>query len=340
MPYLNTIKSLRVARIFLPALLKSKLRISPIWVHFFLTRKCNLNCKYCFVKDNFKKELTTPEVKKVIDKLYLMGIRGIAFFGGEPTIRKDFCEILNYSSKKGIFTYFTTNGTLLNEDYAERIAKTGVDFIELSVDSVFEFNDSKKDFVHSKKVLEILIKMKDKYKFGLKTHLVLTKKNISSVIKTIDLIQKYDLPMTIGYIFRNTYNNKRDDESLYFKDKKSKGDLIKVIDEIIKLKKTKIRIMDPAAYFEGMKDYVNGKTNWECNAGRLFFSVDSDGGVQLCCNVRAYPNNIHTIDKDFFKNNRKTIEKDLNWCTKKCYSNCSFTTSYLINHPIKALMGK
>jgi len=191
MIYLNLKKSLKAVKSCLPALLRSKYYSNPLWVHLYLTRRCNLKCQYCYVRDSTKKELETKEVMKVIDKLYSLGIRTIAFFGGEPTIRKDFCEILEYANKKGFFTYFTTNGSLLNGNYIKRIAETGVDFIELSVDCVFEFDGSQKVYTKSKKVLNLLIKAKKKYGFGLKTHLVLTKKNVDYVIKTINLIHSY-----------------------------------------------------------------------------------------------------------------------------------------------------
>lgn len=338
MAYLNFKKTLKVVKTCLFPYIKSRLNGYPLWVHFYLTRRCNLRCKYCFVRDNDKKELNTEGVKKVIDKLHSLGIRIIAFFGGEPTLRKDFCQILEYANKKGLLTYFTTNGTLLNEDYIERIAKTGIDFIEISVDNIFEFDDSKKIYTRSKRILELLIKAGKKYGFGIKTHLVLTGKNADSAIQTINKINNLKIPLTVGLVFRNVYNDSPDDESLYFNDERSKDELTKLIDEIIKIKKRGVQIIDPISYFRGMNGYINGKTNWGCRAGAYFFSVDCDGAVQLCCSLKPFSTNIMSIEKDYFKNKQKEIKDMLTWCQKKCYSNCSFTTSYLINHPLKALL--
>lgn len=320
------------------ASIKSRMFGTPLWVHFYLTRKCNLSCKYCFVREYDKKDLDAGGVLKVIDKLYSLGIRAIAFFGGEPTLRKDFCDILDYANKKGIFTFFTTNGTLLTEEYIDRIGKTGVDFIELSVDSIFEFEQSKKSYTGSKKVLDLLLKAREYYHFNLKTHLVLTKNNISSVIDTIKIIHERNIPLTVGYILRNTYNNIPDDESLFFTDEESKQKLFEVIDEIIKLKKAGYKIMDSTEYFEGIKDYVNGETDWGCTAGKYSFSVDSDGSVQLCAGLKPYPINIMEIDSNFFKNKTEEIKKIKEVCQKKCYSNCHNTAAYFIEHPLKALL--
>ncbi|MBW2993510.1 radical SAM protein, partial [Candidatus Woesearchaeota archaeon] len=282
MAYLTLGRKLKLAKSYLLSL-KSNSQGYPFWVHFYLTRKCNLKCKYCFVVDNKKKELNTNEIMKALDKLYSLGVRAVAFFGGEPTLRKDFCRILRYSVNKGFFTYFTTNGVLLNKDYIEKIGKTGVDFIELSIDSIFAFNESKKDYSHSRNVFGLLLKAKKKYGFGLKTHFVLTKKNMDSAVETIRLIHSYRIPLTVGLVFRNVYNNIPDDEALYFNNRKSKEKLIRIVDRIIKLKKQGLGIMDPIIYFKGIKNHLNGKTNGGCTAGRRSLSVDCDGAVQLCC---------------------------------------------------------
>ncbi|MBW2992953.1 hypothetical protein KY317_00070, partial [Candidatus Woesearchaeota archaeon] len=98
--------------------------------------------------------------------------------------------------------------------------------------------------------------------------------------------------------------------------------------------------MDPIIYFKGIKNHINGKTNWGCTAGRRSFSVDCDGAVQLCCNLKPFSDNIMAIDRNYFKRKKKEINKILTNCQKKCYSNCHFTTAYMIEHPIKAALGK
>ncbi len=341
MAYLSLNKSLRTIKYCLPAAIKSKIFQIPLWVHLYLTRKCNLDCNYCYVKDNTKKDISTEKVKKIIDGLYSLGIRAIAFFGGEPTLRRDFCEILKYSVDKGIFSYFTTNGTLLNEEYIKRIAETGVDYIELSIDSILKFDDSRKDYTRSKKVLDSLIKFRKKYGFGLKTHIVLTNKNLDTVADTIKKINiKYKIPLTIGYICRSVDKKVIDDESLFFNSEESKQKLIKVINQIIELKKSGVQIMDPYSYYEGMKKFVYHKSRWNCMAGKYSFSVDCDGSVQLCAGMKPYKMHVLDIDKDFFKKRKNEVEKTKRWCSKLCYSSCHNTTAYMIDHPIRALIGK
>ena len=146
----NKIKALKSMKILLPSFLKSRFSPVPLWTHIYVTRKCNLNCKYCFVKDQKKTELDGKGLINVIDKLYALGCRFISFFGGEPTIRKDFVDMVEYANRKGMFTHMTTNGILLTPDYINRLGKAGIDIVNLSVDSVFEFDYSNKDYTKSK----------------------------------------------------------------------------------------------------------------------------------------------------------------------------------------------
>jgi MoaA/NifB/PqqE/SkfB family radical SAM enzyme len=72
----------------------------PSNVLFNITFRCNLKCKHCDIwKDKSGKELSTEEIKEIIDKLknWLEYFR-LHFSGGEPLVRKDIFEIIKYCS--------------------------------------------------------------------------------------------------------------------------------------------------------------------------------------------------------------------------------------------------
>jgi MoaA/NifB/PqqE/SkfB family radical SAM enzyme len=80
-----------------------------------LTLRCNARCVFCSIweKDfqkELEKDLTLEEIKHIIDGLDKLGVNLISFTGGEPTLRKDLDEIINYASDKGIMTGIATNG--------------------------------------------------------------------------------------------------------------------------------------------------------------------------------------------------------------------------------------
>ena len=110
----------------------------PFRIYFELTDRCNFSCTNCCQRSqqyNKKKdeELTFNQVTSLIDKLPKRAV--IIFSGGEPMIRKDFFDIINYSS--GNFkTGFITNGSMLNESSLNKIKNSNLIFLGISIDSL------------------------------------------------------------------------------------------------------------------------------------------------------------------------------------------------------------
>lgn len=68
--------------------------VFPI-ICYRLTRACNIHCKFCFAS-KYHKELNTEMVKTSINRLRNCGMREIRIGGGEPTVRNDLLEIINF----------------------------------------------------------------------------------------------------------------------------------------------------------------------------------------------------------------------------------------------------
>ena len=105
---------------------------------FEITNRCNLNCIHCHTNGGNDEdgELSTEEVKKVIDDLSNISIfRMLVFTGGEPLVRKDIFEILEYSKKRGFVNTIATNGTLITESIARELKGAGVAGVAVSLDS-------------------------------------------------------------------------------------------------------------------------------------------------------------------------------------------------------------
>lgn len=83
---------------------------------------CNNNCVHCVVgAKRWAKDFTTDEIKAIIDK-DAVGDDGIVFTGGEPTIRKDFVELVKYANAHGHWVHIQTNGTgFADEDMVEEL---------------------------------------------------------------------------------------------------------------------------------------------------------------------------------------------------------------------------
>ena len=107
----------------------------PNYVFWDATRRCNLHCLHCgAVKEKYAQELTTEQVKNVIDQLAQLKVNMFGATGGEPLLRKDLPEILAHAHNRGINTGFATNGHFLDETAAEWIGRAKVKSIQISLD--------------------------------------------------------------------------------------------------------------------------------------------------------------------------------------------------------------
>ena len=85
---------------------------APICLTWELTYACNLACVHCLSSSGRRdpRELSTAECKAVIDELERMQVFYVNIGGGEPTVRPDFWELVDYATAHQVGVKFSTNG--------------------------------------------------------------------------------------------------------------------------------------------------------------------------------------------------------------------------------------
>jgi MoaA/NifB/PqqE/SkfB family radical SAM enzyme len=109
------------------------------------TRACNLACRHCYASATpgpAARELTTQEGKAFLRSLVRLNVPAVLFSGGEPLMRHDIFELLEYSASLGLRTVLSTNGTLLDLPAAQKIRSLGVSYAGISLDGLQDVNDS------------------------------------------------------------------------------------------------------------------------------------------------------------------------------------------------------
>jgi AdoMet-dependent heme synthase len=114
---------------------------SPLIIWFEVTRRCNLTCTHCYIDAGRPRvnELTLEEIRRVLEDLKQLGVFSIVFAGGEPYLRSDFPEILEYAGQLGFVTAVVTNGSYLTREVLSRIPKYDCR-VTLSVDGIEAHN--------------------------------------------------------------------------------------------------------------------------------------------------------------------------------------------------------
>ncbi|OOM75947.1 antilisterial bacteriocin subtilosin biosynthesis protein AlbA [Clostridium puniceum] len=109
------------------------------------TNRCNLKCTHCY-RDSGKEiqgELNTKEAKKLIDEIAKANFKIMIFSGGEPLMRDDIFDLINYAAKTGLRPVLGTNGTLITKEVAQKLKGAGISAIGISLDSL---NSEKHNF--------------------------------------------------------------------------------------------------------------------------------------------------------------------------------------------------
>jgi len=104
---------------------KTQAKRLPVGAAFELTYKCNLECLHCYARrDNNapEKELTFAEWISVLEQLAHAGVLNLRVSGGEALIRNDFFEILQHARNLNFACDLLTNGTLITEEVADKLA--------------------------------------------------------------------------------------------------------------------------------------------------------------------------------------------------------------------------
>jgi mycofactocin radical SAM maturase len=109
---------------------------APVNLTWEVTLDCNLRCRHCLSASGkaAPRELTTAEALDAVDQIHRAGVFQVNFGGGEPFIRPDFEDILAACHERGIITCISTNGTLIDGARVERLARSGLVAVQVSLD--------------------------------------------------------------------------------------------------------------------------------------------------------------------------------------------------------------
>lgn len=102
-------------------------------VHLDITWRCNERCVHCYLDHESKGELTTTEIKDVLRQLADAGVFFLTISGGEPLLRPDCFEILEYARCLRFNIKLKTNAILIGPQQAESLRQLNIEQIQISI---------------------------------------------------------------------------------------------------------------------------------------------------------------------------------------------------------------
>jgi radical SAM protein with 4Fe4S-binding SPASM domain len=110
---------------------------APYRMDLAITYRCNNDCAHCYnARARSFPELDTDQWKRVLDKVWELGIPHVVFTGGEPTLRIDLPELIAHAEQNGQITGLNTNARRLSDSkFVESLVEAGLDHVQVTVES-------------------------------------------------------------------------------------------------------------------------------------------------------------------------------------------------------------
>ncbi|MEA2090681.1 MAG: radical SAM protein [Thermoproteota archaeon] len=296
----------------------------PYHVQWMLTNRCNYRCKSCSVwrTKEKAKELPVDEVKRGLDVLRKLGVLEVVLSGGNPLLRPDIDEILDYTSRFFITTIYD-NGSMAVEKID---ALRNADFVAVSLDTL---NEKKHDYLRGvpgawRKAMDAIETLhEEEVSVGVAT--TISQVNLYEIVHLTEHFISRDIPVWYS-LYAYDYPSKNHlfgigerDSEFEIVDTEA---VVKLCDELNKMKKKKEGVFITEKTLTALKHFFSEKQRtWKCKALQNFFVIDPVGNVAGChlhkpvASIFELP---EVWDSPRFENLRKKYER-CTQCAYLCY---------------------
>ena len=167
---------------------------APICLTWELTYACNLACVHCLSSSGRRDpdELSTDECRALIDEFERMQIFYVNIGGGEPTVRADFWELVDYATDHHVGVKFSTNGSRITDEVARRLAASEYVDVQISLDgATASVNDAVRGEGSYDTAITAMRRMADAAFVGFKLSVVVTRHNVDQLDAFKALADRY-----------------------------------------------------------------------------------------------------------------------------------------------------
>lgn len=321
--------------------------LKPKFCCIAATDYCMLRCKMC---NKWKEPIPKPEeVPSLNDwKNFISGLRELVdegfeidFGGGEALSLPIELDMVKFAKENGFITVLPSNGYIINEEMAKRIADSGLDRVSISLDTL---DEKKHDYYRGidgvyrqvMKAIENLQKYAPNTQKGICT--IIMNDNVDDLIPLVRWVNSNEMLDWIYFMavvqpnFSGGLDAEWDKRFTYLWPKDTKK-VITILDELIKMKKesSKIKVSNRVEHLRAYKAYFADKKRFvnkaKCIIGGAALSINTYGFIQLCF-FMDFIGNIRKDDirKLWYSQDANLVRKKVSQCKANCHLllNCCY----------------
>lgn len=253
----------------------------PINVMISVTNRCPSHCSYCDIPNSKQPELSTAEMKNLLNQLRSAGCERIALWGGEPLVRPDILELVIHAKRLGLYATMDSNGYFVPKSLD---VIRSLDYLLLSLDGPESVHDRNREAGSFRKVMKAIKAARGEV--PIMTLTVITRNNLDHLGYILDLAESLSFVATFQLLYHNTTQS-GDVTSIY----PSHEEHQRVLNYLIAEKLKGRPVVASLPYLEHLRNWRDyAKKNLEyrpltapiCHAGKRFCNVDVDGYVYPC----------------------------------------------------------
>jgi len=313
-------------------------RKTPIYAHFGLTHRCNLQCRMCNIwkTGHVDAELNLAQINNLANTLNSLGVFFISLGGGEPLLRGDLNEIIAVFIQKGLRVRLLTNGLLMEERGIQDMIRSGLRDISVSLDTALPQRQSyicQQEGIWEKIVdrMTLLSRLFPKRGSLLLVNTTVSRLNLEELPSLARFVAKLGYYISFVPLERRESGHCGVNIDGYPAELKiTTGDyktVDKIYEELIRMKqKNNSNIFNSTRFLNNSRQFLkNADRNWQCDAGRLYFSLTPQGGFSLCHRFnpeRQYSDYdiITYLKSKEFNDKQKMLTKGCAGCMRPCWA--------------------
>lgn len=308
--------------------------LRPSSIHLCATWRCNLHCSQCDIPLTGKRErpeLTAEQITKAIQQLReWLGPFHLNIAGGEPFVRKDMMDIVEFCTRNGVSVGITTNGMLITEEIARRIEKAGIQSLNISLDGLTpETHDRMRNLKGAhKRVMKVIERLNRPRDYCLVIATILMAANADEVLGMVDWAEDR---MLNGIIFQPLFSTfgrpyehgwwKRSE--LWPNTTEQRRTMDSVLDRLIRGREEGSPVVNTVEQLEAMRSHfhhpeVTGPRS--CSVDTKNFAINEYGDALLCFWLPPIGNVLEHHPREIW---RSAPARERRRQIRSCRMNCS-----------------